>query len=920
MVRRVFERVLAEEPSATARILAEECAGDSSLLHEVESLLSAHEEATGLLTGTNGDRSYPEPLIGRTAGPYQIHSTLGMGGMGIVYRAFDNHLDRYVALKVLPPEGMTDAAREAFVREAKGASALNHPNIVTIYDTGSADGIHYIAMELVDGQTLAQLIRGRKPSVREAVGYAIQIAGALASAHAAGLVHRDIKPGNIMVTPPENGERLGLVKLLDFGLVTRGGIDDNPGPVRGTLSYMSPEQAEGKPADARSDVFSFGCTFYEMLCGRKAFSKVTQVETLGRIRGGAPPDLGEVPRSCRVLLRRCLEPDPSRRIQTARELVLALRILDDRLRGRRMLRVIAFASAPVAIAAIAFLLPRPGSRSAGPDIWIQLTNLPDSVSQPALSPDGRLVAFIRGPNTFAGTGQIYVKSLPDGDARELTHDSLQKMSPAFSPDGSQIAYTVVARENRWDTWIVPAAGGQPHPWLSNASGMSWLGPRLLFSEIKDHDIHMGVVTANADGGALRDIYVPENERAMAHRSYPSPDGRWALIVEMDVGGVWLPCRLVPIDGSSSGHPAGPPGAGCTFAAWSPDGAWMYFSAAVGGVFHTWRQRFPNGRPEQVTSGLTEEEGIALTRDGSSFLTAVGLRQSAVWVHEASGERRISGEGFAYDPKFTPDGKDLCFRVRSGGHPEAETGELRCVEVGTGHNRAPLPNLAVTGHRGSAYDLSPDSRYLIAAVPDGKGKSHLWLAGLNGSSPARQIAGLEADQPLFVSNSEIMFRSLANGMPYLYQATLDGGNPRRLREEAIVQRGSRSPDRRWLSVRLMRPNGAITAALPLAGGPPVPVSAPGSLVYLNWAQDGKAVFLSVPGSMFLEQGRTYVVALPPGEMLPPIPVGGFESEAQIAALPGARRIEDFDVAPGLDPDTYAFDRVTLMRNLYRVPLR
>src|SRR5262245_52608498 len=215
----------------------------------------------------------------------------------------------------------------------------------------------------------------------------------------------------------------------------------------------------------------------------------------------------------------------------------------------------------------------------------------------------------------------------DGEPVQLTRDDLQKMSPVFSPDGSKIAYTTVAGP-RWDTWAVPVISGQTQLWLPNASGLVWLGrDKILFSEIKDNDIHMPIVTSEESRAGQRDIYVPASKRGMAHRSYPSPDGRWALIVEMDRA-IWLPCRLVPMDGSSAGRQVGPPDAGCTFAAWSPDGDWMYFSSNVGGAFHTWRQRFSDGQPEQITSGPSEEEGIAMAPDGRSFITAVGTRQSS----------------------------------------------------------------------------------------------------------------------------------------------------------------------------------------------------------------------------------------------------------------------------------------------------
>src|SRR5512137_104484 len=272
-------------------------------------------------------------MIGKTLGHYQITDKLGEGGMGVVYKARDTHLDRFAALKVLPPEKVSDPDRKRrFIQEAKAASALNHPSIITIYDIDQADGVDFIAMEYVAGKTLDELIPRKGMRLSLALKYAVQIADALARAHGAGIIHRDLKPSNVMV------DEHGLVKVLDFGLAK---LTETAGPeaetvstrtgegaIVGTVAYMSPEQAEGKHIDARSDIFSFGSMLYELLTGQRAFRGDTRASTIASILREEPKPSSQAaegwPREADNIVRRCLRKDPENRFQTMADLKVAL--------------------------------------------------------------------------------------------------------------------------------------------------------------------------------------------------------------------------------------------------------------------------------------------------------------------------------------------------------------------------------------------------------------------------------------------------------------------------------------------------------------------------------------------------------------------------------------------------------------------
>jgi serine/threonine protein kinase/Tol biopolymer transport system component len=503
-------------------------------------------------------------MVGKTLGHYQIAAKLGEGGMGLVFRAIDKHLDRTVAIKVLPPHSLLSDAesRQRFVQEAKAASALNHPNIITIYDINAAevDGhlVDYIAMEYVAGQTIHAMIRRKRLELHEALRYAVQIADALAAAHSAGIIHRDIKPANVMVTD------LGLVKVLDFGLAKltehvegrdreatetiRLGTDlTTTGVVMGTAAYMSPEQARGSRVDGRTDIFSFGAVLYEMITGKRAFRGESQISVLGavvhkdvespsQIHPGIPSDLERI-------ITRCLRKDPEYRFQHMVDVKVALRELKEESetgklklptvvsirRGRRRQAYALFLCAIAVLAAAAVLVSRRivwrGSDSSGATQLTRLTSDNGLATDPAISADGKLLVYAsdRGGE---GNLSLWVRQMAGGQPIRLTSDAADDVQPDFAPDGTQIVFR--SERDGGGIYMMPALGGETrliarhgrNPRFSpDGSRIAyWVGDRQASSEI---------YVVPASGGQAKALALhPATESAR----YPiwSPDGKYLL--------------------------------------------------------------------------------------------------------------------------------------------------------------------------------------------------------------------------------------------------------------------------------------------------------------------------------------------------------------------------------------------------------
>ncbi|HTA23478.1 MAG TPA: LpqB family beta-propeller domain-containing protein [Terriglobales bacterium] len=638
---------------------------------------------------------------GTRVGPYEIVSPLGAGGMGEVYRARDSRLGREVAIKLLPSSFSQDADRlRRFEQEAQAASALNHPNILAVYDVGTHDGAPYLVMELLEGATLRDRLSSGALPPRKAVEFAVQIAQGLAAAHDKGIVHRDLKPENIYAC------RDGRIKILDFGLAkliapepgdaTVTGLDNQTeaGVVMGTAGYMSPEQVRGEKADQRSDIFSFGAVLYEMLSGERAFGGRSLADRASAILKEDPPDLlasgRNVPAALERIVHHCLEKDAERRFQSARDLAFHLEssssisesgaaaaLASSRTGTAGTLRWLIVFLVLVGAAAGAWWFRGRAQSGPGAVKFLRLTDYVGMEESPAFSPDGKAVAFVCDSTE---TRQIWIRLLAGGPPLQVTNSPGAHLEPRWSQDSAAIIYFTppTGGSTQGALWEVSALGGAPRQLVSSMSGgdVSHDGKRLTFFRLNGRQIEL--VVADRDGSNPRVL-----TQAAPTFSYRQP--RWSpddnsiaylhsqenwsddVYVVSSTGGA--PRRLTSEVTLMSGL------------AWSPDGSHLIYSTSRGSTLlylptlHLWQISKSGGKPQQLTFGEAGDESPDVDRDGRVVVSRKRM-QFDIWKFPVSGEPaenvrgavRITHQtGQVHTPSLDPSDHELVYLSDSGGH-------------------------------------------------------------------------------------------------------------------------------------------------------------------------------------------------------------------------------------------------------------
>jgi len=917
----LYHAALEIQPQARSQFLDGACGEDHELRRELDSLLEAHDKAgnyfaapamvaaADLLAAHRG-----LSLVGRALSHYRVLSLIGAGGMGEVYLAEDTRLGRKVALKLLPAAftGNPDRVRR-FEQEAKAASALNDPNILTIHEIGDIDNCHFIVSEYVEGETLRRRINDGKMECGAALDVAAQVASALAAAHAAGITHRDIKPENVMMRPD------GLIKVLDFGLAkltekqspaesqspTLARLSTDAGLVMGTVSYMSPEQARGLKVDHRTDIFSLGVMLYEMVSGRHPFEGETTSDIIAAILQNTPPpaDLSgpsALPEIEKVISR-MIEKDRAARHQSSSDLRTELRGLQRKLEltsaagqvlgeakrygvaatreettsvtGKTALTAgsvnlgVRWLQVAIAVALLAFgALGLWFVKSRG---WARVTQSEESPTVvkttqlttwrgldffPTLARDGKTLAF---SSDRSGSFEIYVKQLFVSGALEnpITSDGGQNYQPAFSSDGSLIAYH---SKRRGGIWVVPATGGTPKQLTDFGSNPAW-SPDDSTIAFQSEPFHIiGYRTMNprppstlwvipSKGGEPRRLTKVDDPPGGHGGPGWSPDGKRIVFNGSGLGEcVWS----VSAQGDDDPKKISGLVTGASDAIYAPNGRSVYFTSDTGWSLYNVslsESGDPIGEPVVVSTVSGQHiRKLSIAPNGKGIVYCALSTMSNIWAlplapntNTATGKPvplTQTANTCELSPAFSPDGKTIAYWTFATGVPD----QIWTMDVkGKNHRQ-------ITTAPGAFPWWFPDGNRVAFASEEETGVSFCSV-NIDGGKERKllkfdEYSGVARLSP---DGQRVAFSSRQNGAPNIWVVPLDGGQRKQLTfEEEAASHPAWSRDGKWIAFELRRGGDTHVAIIPSDGGEPIQLTFErGQSLVHDWSPEGDRILFA-----------------------------------------------------------------------------
>ena len=892
-VDKLLQEALQVPAERQEEFLRQQCGGDVELIEEVRSLLTSHRKAGSFLESpglhvaevaaqlpTLGVSPSSGTLIaGQTISHYRVLGPLGSGGMGVVYKAEDLKLGRAVALKFLPQDLSQDPqALSRFQREAKAASALNHPNICTIYEIDEDAGQAFIAMELLEGQTLRQMIAGKPLPTDKVLDLGAQIADALDAAHARGIIHRDIKSANIFVTAR------GQAKVLDFGLAKfsapRGGhtmtaptVDSeqhltSPGTAMGTVAYMSPEQVRGEELDSRTDLFSFGAVLYEMCTGTLPFRGDTSALIFHAILERAPtapvrlnPD---VPAELERILNKALEKDRDVRYQSAADLRADLKRLKRETESSRIAAVPARSTNKMGrrlfwagLALLAFiaigwtfrdrLVPQPE-----PFKKIEMTQVTRSgrVGTAALSPDGKYVVYSKSETGSSKDGltlrSVWVKQVGGGEVQIVAPAAATYYGFTFSPDGNNIyvVRTEPSDPNHAILYKLPALGGTLRRVAKQVDSPVTLSPdgrQLAFDRGSDERRNSVLIVANEDGTGEREVSERKNPAGFELFAW-SPQGRSiaAVATQSDTPGtVYRKLIEIPLDGGPARSLSSERWSAIFGLVWLAKGQGLVVAEQYqpGGPTEIAYVSPDTGEARKVTNGPNDQFQDPTVSSDSKAIAAVQNTFSAdIWVGHLSDPnsfRTITTGGLSVWAAWTPD-KRIVFASYAGGN------SIWAMQA-DGNGAMQLTPASEANL--SYFRVSPNGRYVVF-ISWKTGKPHLWRMDIDGTN-LKQLTNSQYDYtcPDFSPDGAWVVYTKLGAEKGIWKVPIDGGDPVRLivgnADVPVV-----SPDGKTIAY-LDSPEGHTprVTIMPFAGGPAIKTFDIPKANTLRWTPDGREILFS-----------------------------------------------------------------------------